>query len=681
MDTILLHTTGHEWRLAHGVLLNVAVLCCAWRFIRRFSDELRATVDTLLVWCVIQYLSVTLTGLAGVLSKWSMTGVAAAISGGLLLASVKLPARRGSPTVPVSPAGGSLSHMPLWICALFAIGYAIGLLSDLRWIPPMSDDALTYHLPVAVRWLQTGRLVLHELWFFNHAATFTPLAGSAMAAWWYAPIGNDFLARFVQLPALALLYVAVASLVRSLGAGSAVTAAIALAAVLSRPFIGQAGLVNNDLYIAAFFVAAVGAMSQSELANPLGPWRLGMAVGLMLATKYTTLLALPALLLMVDAPLRANWGWRQWTIAAGVPLLLAGPWFVRNWVLTGNPLYPQDVAVGGVRLFTGIFSFVHDARLGTWSGVWNVLAGQYLSMPPVVLGLVGAAWFGAIVMWRRRLLAEPLIRGSVFVPPVGILIYVLASPHAEVRYLYPSLALLFGCAAAFPGIAGLAAAVALCAACMFTGFSWTILAPKLLAGAVAALAGGGLMLLNHRVRRFTAGRGLILAGAMAAAMFMLSYVYQDSIVYNYSRTTNLAWEETYGDLAKAWTFVRTQLPRGARLAYCNTYLTYPLMGFEGDRFVEYAPTRAGLLHVHDMPRLDPPSIAEDPRWILSRMTVDQPDYSTWLGNLRRLRAEYLFVVRRGVVENPPELDFVTRETGRFEVIYRNDSAAVYAVRR
>src|SRR6185503_2634809 len=111
----------------------------------------------------------------------------------------------------------------------------------------ISSDALTYHLPAAVQWLQSGRLSLYESWFYNPANSYSPLAGSTFIAWLMAPMGNDVLARFVQVGPLILLFVALINVLRGAGVGAATAAVLALGAVTARPFLSQTIIAKDDL--------------------------------------------------------------------------------------------------------------------------------------------------------------------------------------------------------------------------------------------------------------------------------------------------------------------------------------------------------------------------------------------------------------------------------------------------
>src|SRR5699024_7835113 len=134
-----------------------------------------------------------------------------------------------------------------------------------RQLPVISNDALTYHLPAAVEWLQKGRLALYEAWSYNPANSYSPLAGSVFLAWLMAPMGNDVLARFVQVGPAVLFLVAMINLCRALGARVGAAALIAAACVVARPFMSQTILAKDDLFVAAFFVLLIDAMRRPRL--------------------------------------------------------------------------------------------------------------------------------------------------------------------------------------------------------------------------------------------------------------------------------------------------------------------------------------------------------------------------------------------------------------------------------
>src|SRR6185312_12969009 len=77
-----------------------------------------------------------------------------------------------------------------------------------------------------------------------------------------------------------------------------------------------------------------------------------LLAGAAVAGKYTELTT-PALIGVTLLPLMARRGmWRDLPFAAIAFLVVAAPWYIKNWVLTGNPIYP--------------FVFGHPELSDTW---------------------------------------------------------------------------------------------------------------------------------------------------------------------------------------------------------------------------------------------------------------------------------------------------------------------------
>jgi len=687
MDSSVIELSGNEWRLGHVALLNAMVLVSAWRFIRRRAsgDWLAAIPQVMLCWFLVQYLSVMVPGLAGILNRWTMSATAAGICLVLWALSLRVEShgliKQATTKTPVA------DRYVLWACIFFLVGYLAGVIHNQRLFPPLSDDALTYHLPAAARWLQTGRLVLHETWFFNPANTYSPLAASALAAWWIAPMGHDYLARFLQVPALVLIFFALLQLCRELGAPLAVASLLALSAALSRPFISQILLAKDDLLLSGAFITAVVSLSPTAMRDSLGPWRLAVTVGLFLATKVTALLALPILLLMVDAPYRAGWRWRQWSIAVAFAALLAGPWYVRNWNLTGNPLYPTRISVLGVTLFPGLFSAERSLELRSVGGLWHVIAQSYFQMPPSLLVVLMVATAAAAIIAGRRLVGAPVVRVCVLGPFVGLAAFVLAAPFPEVRFLDPSFLLLMAAPAVLAAAAASYRALSLAAAALLAALS---ISTGFLPAEIATLTGIGLLFAAaaflvayaHHVLPRVVNRALVVLGTCVALIVAASvYVYQNALIRDYAQTVPMVWEAQYGPLGAAWAFLRSNIPPGKTVAYANTYFVYPLFGFDLGRNVVYAPTRSGIMKLSDLPPTNRSIPGEGLRAAAVLAAVANADRGTWLANLDRLGADYLFIAKDDAIASPPELRFIAEVPAMFSLIYQNESAAIYRINR
>ena len=663
------------------LLLTALVFGCAHWFARRMSsgDWVERLLDALLITFVIQYASVCLPGLVGALTPWSIA--VTAVLGCALLGAV---AREK----PVPPRHGA-QRRPEWVaiaCVVFVCCY-VGVLIRKQWIlPPVANDPLTYHLPAAVEWLQSGRIGLYETWFYNPANTYSPLAGSAFAAWWMAPMHSEVLARFVQAPAVLLLLVAMIQFVRALGVSTTVAALIATAAVTSRPFISQAILAKDDLFVAAFFACTCAALTRVKLTDALGPWRLGLALGMLLATKYTALLGLPLLVLAIDAPARAGWRARDYVLAAICAFALAEPWYLRNTMLTGNPLYP--IQIPG---FEGMFATRRSDELASMSGLLKTfVTGYYSTTKPAAVMLV-LCWLGALATSARLLLRTPLVRLCVLGPPVAFALFVALSPYAEVRFVLPGLLLMFACAGVLayarksPGTAAVIGMLVLIAGAG-TGF-----VPRGLYEAMpttAAVTGGVLLLaigLYHLPDPARPRVAAVVAVVLIAVVGCVVYVHFDGFLRapsGYVETRTKAWENTgYGKLSEAWQYIDSNAAPDATVAYTNTHYTFPLYGFGLSRRVVYVPTRAGIAHVHDLPASQRPLSGEEVvPYVAAQLTAD-PDRTTWTNNLAKLKPDYLLVVKSGAGAGNivPETAFATQEPRRFQQVFANDAAVVYRI--
>lgn len=218
--------------------------------------------------------------------------------------------------------------------------------------PPWDYDGLMYHLQGPRLFLQKGRLLpIPENWL-----TFYPflveMIFSVGLAW-----GSDIFARLIHLAYAVLLASAVfAAAERFIGRQYAWLATAILIGIPIFPI--WASLAYGDMAWALYEFLALGAVlvwveggQGGESAPDLRPLALaGVLTGFALGTKYMALGGAGALGLVVLWHSRRS-GWRKAfaNIAAfGLPALLVGsPWYLKNWLWTGNPVYPFWISPGG----------------------------------------------------------------------------------------------------------------------------------------------------------------------------------------------------------------------------------------------------------------------------------------------------------------------------------------------
>lgn len=669
-----------ELALAWCVLLNVAVFAAAYRFASRrmTEDKVQAVLDALLLTFAVQYAAVGIPGILGVLRPGWIT-----VTAGLISAGLWWKAGTNQPSELPKPSRGR------WIvlsAGAFAVAFLLAFAHSQNVLPVMSNDALTYHFPAAAQWLQDRRIDLFSVWFFNPANTYSPLAGSTFIVWLMTPFGNDILARFVEVPALIFVGVGIFQLGRQLGADDATAALIAAAAMIARPFINQAIMGKDDLFVVAFFISALIAMTPKRAAEKFGPLRLGVALGLLLATKYTAIFSAAILLLAIDGPRKGGWRRNKWLMAAGVAAVIAGPWYLRNLWLTGNPVFPLSFSVAGVHLLHGLFTTAVSDQLRN-EGAWKILTANF-AMPASLLSLIGAAWVMIGVARRRSIRIDPLLRTCLLGAPLGLILFIWRSPFAEVRFIFPVFAMLFAIVAA--AIALLPAGwprwivgTAWIATAVFTAFASNSSAStnEFFIDAISIAA--TVVVISWLMRKWPprARCAVRLVLIFCAAGF--TYVYWPAYLQNYERdlySDASAWDTVYPPEQGLWRFVDQHIPPDATVAYTNLYLIYPMQGFSLSRRLVYAPTRPGMHAVADLPWLGDHLSGEVIVTATARATVANADETFWLKNLRQTSAEYLVVGRGGVLGSAPEGAFADDDSKHFRKLFEGAAGSVYAIR-
>jgi len=260
-----------------------------------------------------------------------------------------------------------------WTTVIFAGASIVRFAYLTLLLPPFVWDSLTYHLTNVAHWVQAGRIELFET---PMVRIYSAANYEVLAAWFSVFFHHDLLIEAAGLPAYALAMAAMYAIARRLGAGPPAAWVASLAYATTPALLVATTGTKNDPHMAAYFLSALAlclhlfAERSDERPAGLGPL-FALATLLLLAagTKVYLLQLLPAIFIVGSLSwLRskrrqslADWlralrrAWNQLPITTRVALLLllsaglfvGGYWNVRNWLLTGNPLFPYGVSIEG----------------------------------------------------------------------------------------------------------------------------------------------------------------------------------------------------------------------------------------------------------------------------------------------------------------------------------------------
>jgi hypothetical protein len=259
------------------------------------------------------------------------------------------------------PRPGRLSP---WATALVGLGLAevVWRLFSAAVLPPYAWDGLSYHLTTTAEWIQRGELVTNPL---SLCCAHYPLNTELVFVWPGLLLGSDSLVDAVQIGFAVVGALAVAGIGRVSGLTRQGSAAAGAIFFLTPVILAQSATNYNDIAFVGMFLCGLFFVLRyvvSGICRPAYLGLAGLAAGFALGAKGTGLVYVGVLLLVVLASmvmLLVRRQLRPVTVLAALGAFTVGVlatgafWYGRNLIQHGNPVYPFDLSVGGVEVFSG----------------------------------------------------------------------------------------------------------------------------------------------------------------------------------------------------------------------------------------------------------------------------------------------------------------------------------------
>jgi hypothetical protein len=270
-------------------------------------------------------------------------------------------------------------------------------------------DTLWYHLPMALRFVQTGHVGRVQYFDGDAITAFYPGNAELVHGLGILTLGSDLLSPMVDFLWLALALLSAWSIGRRAGLAPLTVSGAAVVFATPGLVATQPGGAYTDVVTIALLLAAFAILVEAHRREvpPVAAYGLaGLAAGLALGTKFTMLIPVAAMTVgvVLTAPRRQR---LRHTEAWVVGLVVTGAfWYFRNIVTAGNPLPSLGFKIGpiNVRNLSNERATVSSVSHYLFDGhVWN------LFLAPGLTRSLGWAWGALLALVLVGLLAAAAI--------------------------------------------------------------------------------------------------------------------------------------------------------------------------------------------------------------------------------------------------------------------------------
>jgi 4-amino-4-deoxy-L-arabinose transferase-like glycosyltransferase len=226
-----------------------------------------------------------------------------------------------------------------WIKISVAFALLVGFATLMNALTPAWDqDGLMYHLQGAKSMIDAGKMILlPEIWTANGPFTIEMLYLLGLL------VGTTSIAKIIHLTFAAILVLATYSFgKRFLGKREALVALAILAGWPLILYLGSTAYVDIAWAVYGFLGMYALILWQNEEQDC---WLVlsGIMLGLAIGTKYLAWAELGVLeLWLLFSTIKRGWKsfFYHGLVLGIVALVIASPWYLKNWFLAGNPIYP-----------------------------------------------------------------------------------------------------------------------------------------------------------------------------------------------------------------------------------------------------------------------------------------------------------------------------------------------------
>ncbi len=577
---------------------------------------------------------------------------------------------------------------------IFSVGASFFLVKILINLmnPPFGWDSLNYHLTFPVEWLKQGNLNIPITVFDDPSPTYYPINGSLFYLWLILPLKSVFLADLGQLPFFVVAVFSVYSIAQKIGLNRGLSFYSAILFALIPNFFKQLQIAYVDVMVGALFLVCVNWLfllrENFNLRNVLVySLSLGLLVGIKtVALPYSILLLIPFLIMLLKDRRKVKFG----LITISCIIFFGGFSYVRNFIQTGNPLYPLDASLFNIHIFKGVMDkAVYSSHFSSSDySLGKMLFHEGLGAQALFLILPGMFLALPVVFFKKR---RELNFSQIYFLILPLLIYFIyryTIPLANVRYLYAMMGLgvvlglyIFDILRIKKVVISLVVLV-----CILSSIPSLAKRQELVTSLILTVV-LVLILINFKKIRLLGNKRLILS-IVAVLVFGLLFLgeryYKKNEFERYYKMVK--YSGFWPDATKAWDWLNKET-EGNNIAYTGRAVPFPLYGSNFKNNVYYVSvnrTQPAKLHYFNNSKYE-----YGPGFESLLQSIEQEcnyrgnaDYKTWLDNLLKMNTDYLFVYSLQQTKTtifPFEDSWATLYSDKFKLIFTNNTIHIYRI--
>jgi len=674
------------------ILANSVVALCAFILIKVFFPQ-RKGVDGFLLGFLFYWAQIILVelflGTIGIFYLYPIILAHCIILGGLSLFASRIKV-----SIPEINCSLSLGNKPLLFVSAVFLGFFIPLFFINLVNPPFYVDSQTYHLAFPALWIQQGSLINPVvIWGTPRgvpafsAVTYYPINAQLFFAWLMLPLKNAFLADVGEAPFYIVGILAIYSILRKYGVkyDAALFCGFLWALV---PNILRQMLYGSliDVICAATLLVLLNSLlilkEEFSLKNALV---FGTALGIFIGTKIINIVWAGAFVPFFFYCLVKNYrgaGIKKITAVIGVitvfTVLFGGYIYIKNIIYTGNPVYPIAIKLFGHQLFAGLgdsaaYGRALRAAIRFPDILWKEgLGGQFLLF--ILPGTFIPWLFFKYIKEKAKPVGEYFL---LFITPFFMaLLYFMLIKTGWVRYIIPYLGV------------GLIAMVIFLSK-FKAGYVYIYITGIVAVIASTAKLGNGFLLAISLVFTLVLFALLLFVGKHNPAIKVV-FNFKISAIIVLIAVVSLIWlnwdydknefarypvilskkEARLKDRLLGWQWLNEHTGTGRRIAFIGRSEIYPLLGTHLKNEIFYAPVNRVSLDAYAP---------------TDGFYRKEKDFAVWLMNLRKMRANYIFVALPNAEDNesedatafPVEDNWCRQNPGYFKNVFVNSLTRIY----